>query len=34
LGGINTSLGGLELRTGEIQNTLNTHMQSTTQWHQ
>jgi hypothetical protein len=34
LDGINTRLGGLELRTGEIQNTLNTHVQSTTQWHQ
>jgi hypothetical protein len=24
----------LELHTGEIQNTLNTQVQSTTQWHQ
>jgi len=31
---INTRLGGLEIHTGEIQNTLNTHVQDTTQWQQ
>ena len=30
---INTRLGGLEIRIGEIQNTLNTHVQDTRQWH-
>ena len=29
---INTRLGGLEIRTGEIQNMLNIHVQDTTQW--
>jgi hypothetical protein len=32
--GINTRLEGLEIHTGEIQNTLNTHVQDTRQWHQ
>ena len=31
---VNNRLGGLEIRTGEIQNTLNTHVQDSTQWHQ
>ena len=30
---INTHLEGLEIRTGEIQNTLNTHVQDMRQWH-
>ena len=30
---INTRLGGLKIRIGEIQNTLNTHVQDTRQWH-
>jgi hypothetical protein len=34
LNGNNTHLEGLELYTGEIQNTLNTHVQNETQWHQ
>ena len=33
LDGINTRLGGLEIRTGEIQNTLNTLVQDMRQWH-
>jgi hypothetical protein len=31
---INTRIRGLEIRTGEIQNMLNTHLPDTTQWHQ
>ena len=33
LDGINTHLGGLEIHTGEIQNTLNTHVHDMRQWH-
>ena len=29
---VNTHLGGLEIRTGEIQDTLNTHVQDMAQW--
>ena len=31
---INICLKGLEIRTGEIQNTLHAHVQDTDQWHQ
>jgi len=31
---VNNRLGGLEIYTSEIQNTLNTHVQDSVQWHQ
>jgi hypothetical protein len=34
LDNINTRLGGLEIQTREIQNTLTTHVHNTTQWQQ
>jgi hypothetical protein len=34
LDNINTHLRGLEIQTGEIQNTINIHVQNTTQWKQ
>ena len=34
LDNINMRLGVLDIRTGEIQNTLETHVQDTTQWRQ
>jgi len=30
---VNTRLGGLEIRTGEIQNTLHAHLQDSAPWH-
>ena len=31
---VNARLGGLEIHTGEIQNTLHAHMHDSAQWHQ